>query len=363
MDYDDIIDFSLLIKNVNELAPSGVDPRTDISPSSQYYRLKDIRSNARANERKLLVEEDDFQSLVGDWRPIIDEIPNALVHEVKDLEFAAWLIEALCRVYGFRGLAIGFKTAHLIIENFWDSLYPSPDDDDIEFRIASLIGLNGYDGDGALITPIMSIPITQDTSSGCYATWQYIRALDLSRENEDKQRKKTDNGVISVEQINRAVSESSKEFYGELVEQLNSAIDEFEQLSKNMDRVMGQPQPTTAISKSLQKCLDSVKYLAADKLAVISSEVNDSIDINIDGETQTIGAVDNQLQTRQQVIRSLQQAAEFFRKTEPHSPMSYSLEQVIRWSSLTLPELLQELIDDSNSRNGYFKLTGITETK
>lgn len=81
-----------------------------------------------------------------------------------------------------------------------------------------------------------------------------------------------------------------------------------------MDRVMGQPQPTTAISKSLQKCLDSVKYLAADKLAVISSEVNDSIDINIDGETQTIGAVDNQLQTRQQVIRSLQQAAEFLEK-------------------------------------------------
>ena len=209
----------------------------------------------------------------------------------------------------------------------------------------------------------MSIPITQDTSSGCYATWQYIRALDLSRENEDKQRKKTDNGVISVEQINRAVSESSKEFYGKLVAQLNSAIDEFEQLSKQMDRVMGQPQPTSAISKSLQKCLDSVKYLAADKLAVISAEVDDGLDINFDGETQTIGAVDNQLQTRQQVIKSLQQAAEFFRKTEPHSPMSYSLEQVIRWSSLTLPELLQELIDDSNSRNGYFKLTGITETK
>ncbi len=54
----------------------------------------------------------------------------------------------------------------------------------------------------------------------------------------------------------------------------------------------------------------------------------------------------------------------FFRKTEPHSPMSYAIEQVIRWSDLSLPELLQELIQDGEARNGFFKLSGIkTETE
>ncbi|KKO00274.1 hypothetical protein LCGC14_0130400, partial [marine sediment metagenome] len=46
-------------------------------------------------------------------------------------------------------------------------------------------------------------------------------------------------------------------------------------------------------------------------------------------------------------------------KTEPHSPMSYTIEQVIRWSELSLPELLNELITDSDARTGYFKLSGI----
>ena len=58
-------------------------------------------------------------------------------------------------------------------------------------------------------------------------------------------------------------------------------------------------------------------------------------------------------------IKKLQEIATFFRKTEPHSPMSYTIEQVIRWSELSLPELLNELITDSDARTGYFKLSGI----
>ncbi|MCE9687197.1 type VI secretion system protein TssA [Shewanella sp. AS16] len=367
MDYGNIIDFDSLVTPVSESTPAGVDPRADVSPSSQYYRLKDIRSQARANERTLLVEEDDFQSLVGDWRPLVDEIPQALCHEVKDLEFSAWLIEALCRVHGFLGLAIGFKTTHLLIEHFWADLFPSPDEDDIDFRVAPLVGLNGYDGDGALITPIMSIPITENTASGCFATWQYVRALELSRENEDKQKKKTDNGVVNLEQIKRAVAESSAEFYRTLVIELKSAITEFEILSNQMDSAMGGvPQPTSSISKTLQQCLDAVNYLAADKLATVAAVDVNSTESDAEAmaaQSDAVNPVAKQLQTRQQVIQSLQQAADFFRKTEPHSPMSYSLEQVIRWSGLSLPELLQELIDDGNSRSGYFKLTGISENK
>ena len=39
--------------------------------------------------------------------------------------------------------------------------------------------------------------------------------------------------------------------------------------------------------------------------------------------------------------------------------MSYAIEQVIRWSELSLPELLEELIVDGEARSGFFKLSGI----
>ncbi len=362
MDRSELIDFELLIKPVAEHAPAGIDPRSDISPTSQYYTLKDVRSQARANERAMLFEDDDFQSLVLDWRPLAQALPDILTEQSKDLEYAAWLIEAWCRTEGFAGLAAGFKTTRLLIEQFWKDIYPLPDDEGMDARIAPLIGLNGYEGDGALITPILSIPITDISSVGCFACWQYVRAADLSRKDENKQKLRADAGIASLEQIQQAVQETPAGFYQQLYSDIQLAMAEFKQLSDVMDAAMeGSPQPTTAISKAMQKCLDAVSYLAADKLSVAEHHAaTDAADTAVNLNPNN---VDEQLQSRQQVIRSLQHAVDFFRKTEPDSPMSYALEQVIRWSDLTLPELLQELIDDNNTRNSYFRLAGIPQTK
>ncbi|HAW91774.1 MULTISPECIES: type VI secretion system protein TssA [unclassified Arsukibacterium] len=362
MDRSELIDFELLIKPVAEHAPTGIDPRSDISPTSQYYTLKDVRSQARANERAMLFEDEDFQALVLDWRPLAQALPDILAEQSKDLEYAAWLIEAWCRTEGFAGLAAGFKVTRLLIEHFWQDLYPLPDDEGMDARIAPLVGLNGYEGDGALITPILSIPITDVSSTGCFACWQYVRAADLSRKDESKQKLRADAGIASLEQIQQAVQETPAGFYQQLYHDIQQAISEFKLLSDAMDAAMaGEPQPTTAISKAMQKCLDAVSYLAADKLKVADdSAATGEADFLVNPPSNN---VDEQLQSRQQVIRSLQHAVDFFRKTEPHSPMSYALEQVIRWSDLTLPELLQELIDDNNTRNSYFRLAGIPQTK
>ena len=363
MDYSELIDFEMLINAIDASAPAGIDPRTDISPTSQYYQLKDIRGQARANERALLSEDEDFQALASDWRPLSETIPTVLCQQVKDLEYCAWLIEAWCRTHGFAGLSAGFKTTRLLIEHFWPSLYPLPDEDGMEVRIAPLIGLNGYEGDGALITPILSIPLTDVTVHGQFACWQYERAADISRKDEKRQKQKADAGIASLEQIKDAVAETSVGFYQNLKQQIETAIAEFALLSQAMDAAMnGEPQPTSAISKTLQKCLDAVNYLAADKLAqqLVSEQLTD---VAAEGLTAATDPVAHQVQTREQVLHSLKQAAEFFRKTEPHSPISYALEQVVHWSGLSLPELLQELIDDNNSRNHYFRLAGIPQQK
>ncbi len=365
MEYSELIDFSVLIAPVSDTSPAGTDPRIDISPTSQYYQLKDIRGQARANERAMLAEDEDFQALVSEWRPLAETIPALLSHDVKDLEYAAWLIEAWCRTDGFVGLAAGFKTTRLLIEHFWSNVYPLPDEDGMEIRVAPLVGLNGYEGDGALITPILSIPLTDVTTHGQFACWQYQRAADISRKDEKRQKQKADAGIASLEQIKDAVNETSASFYVGLKQQIEQAIAEFSLLSQAMDAAMdGEPQPTSAITKALQKCLDAVLYLATDKLAQHEAAAATQVEVNADGSLAAgTDPVAQQVQSREQVLNSLKQAAEFFRKTEPHSPISYALEQVVHWSGLSLPELLQELIDDNNSRNQYFRLAGIPQNK
>lgn len=47
--------------------PSGTDPRSDISPQSAYFRLKDLRMVARNEERNAVISEEPLSSYVNLW--------------------------------------------------------------------------------------------------------------------------------------------------------------------------------------------------------------------------------------------------------------------------------------------------------
>ena len=67
------------------------------------------------------------------------------------------------------------------------------------------------------------------------------------------------------------------------------------------------------------------------------------------------------ISNRDEAFRTLLKVSEFFRRTEPHSPISYNLEQAVKWGRMSLPELLSELIPDERARDEFFKLAGIPE--
>ena len=362
-----IFEINDLTQPISDDAPTGIDPREDVTPNSNYYLLKEVRNTARAKERKALIDEDNVQAIATDWRPILEQVPAILKNDCKDLDLVAWLIEALCRLHGFKGLTAGFTLAHELIENYWDDLYPTPEPEDLSERLAPLIGLNGIESEGSLIQPIKSIMITDGQSEGPFSTWQYEQAMDVDRLEKDKQIKKIESGSIALEDVELSIKESADSFFIELNNDINNAIEAFLVLSASMDKAMlGQPQPTSYISQCLKVCSNSVQHIAAD---ILKKSNASEMDINSESNDDTVGTEENnghfesnitqQMNSRAQAIEQLGLVAEFFRKTEPHSPMSYAIEQVVRWSGLSLPELLQELITDGDARNGYFKLSGI----
>jgi type VI secretion system protein ImpA len=105
----------------------GGDLRLDGSPESLYYAVKDARSAARATERQRM---DDAESAAEppDWRPVLQLGMKALGEQSKDLEIAAFVIEAALRLHGFAGLRDGFRLTRTLVEQYWDGLYPLPDE-------------------------------------------------------------------------------------------------------------------------------------------------------------------------------------------------------------------------------------------
>jgi type VI secretion system protein ImpA len=76
------------------------------------------------------------------------------------------------------------------------------------------------------------------------------------------------------------------------------------------------------------------------------------------GSTKAKAAVGT-IENREDAFREILKISQYFRKTEPHSPISYALEQIVRWGRLPLPDLLKELISDESSVSQMFKLVGI----
>ena len=58
-------------------------------------------------------------------------------------------------------------------------------------------------------------------------------------------------------------------------------------------------------------------------------------------------------------MRALGQIANFFRRTEPHSPLSYTLDEAVRRGRMTWPELLAEVVADTDTRNTILTTLGI----
>ena len=62
---------------------------------------------------------------------------------------------------------------------------------------------------------------------------------------------------------------------------------------------------------------------------------------------------------RQAAFRQLEELAMFFRRTEPHSPIAYAIDNLVRRGRMTFSELIEELIDDGSARRNYFVNAGI----
>ncbi len=172
-----VLDIAALLAPIEDDSPTGSDLRASRRAGGSFAMLKQARSAARTAERKTAVAEDDSQGIRPNWRPVCDLASRILCEESKDLEVAAYLIEALVRLHGFAGLRDGFRFCRGLVEEYWEVLYPLPDQDGLTGRVASLMSLNGYETDGTLIAPILTIPLTGGEASGTYSQAHYEQAL------------------------------------------------------------------------------------------------------------------------------------------------------------------------------------------
>lgn len=362
----DSVDFDRLLAPISETNAVGENLREDASPSSPYYTLKDSRKAARAKERTGALDDAEVPDARAEWRPVLEQATSLLAERSKDLEIVAWLIEALARLHGFAGLRDGFRLAQAMVDKYWDSCYPVINDEDgVEERVAPLGGLNGQDAEGTLIVPIRNIQITEGQSVGPFASWHFQQAVALQQIADPEVReKRVQAGAVSMELLDKAALETDASFFRTQIDDLQQCREAFSDFSQRLDELCGinDAPPSSNIRNELNACLEALRYVGKDALAADEepdAEADESADASGASASAAAKLPSGHPKDREQAFKMLLQLADFFRRTEPHSPLSYSIEQAVRWGKMPLPDLLEEIIAEDSARQNLFRLAGI----
>ncbi|MBI3560590.1 MAG: type VI secretion system protein TssA [Gammaproteobacteria bacterium] len=363
-----VFDITSLLEPIAADSPAGADGRKDQSPNSNYSTIRDARKSARAMERMNLLEGDETkadgnrQKVLENWRKVLELAPKILKTQSKDIEVTCWYIEGLIRKAGFAGLRDGLSLLRQFIERFWESMYPLPDSEGVETRVAPIAGLNGEGGEGVLLAPIRSTPITENHPPGPYSLWQYKQAVEADRVLKDKtQPGLTATSEYSLADIKHVVNQSSETFYGNLYDDITACINEIQQMGQLLDGHCGTQlsPPTSNITALLTEILDALRHVAKHKLPVPVNE-SDNSSANPASADSASGIATGPIKSRDEAFRQLNQISQFFLRTEPHSPIAYVIDKAVKWGNMSLGELITELIPNADSRTTYTSLTGVT---
>lgn len=360
-----IIEVESLLKPISEDQPQGSDIREDSSPTSVYYQIKDARNTARAAERASMFDPDKAADVMDAWRPILDLAPTVLKDHAKDLEVASWFTEALIRYHGFAGLRDGFALAKGLVDQYWENLYPEPDEDGIETKVAPLAGLNGDSGEGTLLAPIRNVDITSSASHGYFSYWQYQQARDAARLTDpDKRKEKEESLGYSLDKVEAAVADSSAQFFTDMVDDLEQAINDFKDMNNALrEYCKHDAPPFSLILETLEEVLRSVRFVAKDKLIVVEEPMEQPTASTPEAAgsaapTVAVSASSGAIASREDALRRLEEVAKYFKATEPHTPLVTGIERLVRWGRMPMAELIQELVPDPTARAFYQHLTG-----
>ncbi len=196
------------------------------NPSGQNLRWEPVYEKvkeARREEEDLPQGEWSYKVKTADPALVIRLTTEALTTKSKDLQLAAWLTEALVLQNGVSGLKAGLDLLRGMMESFWDTLYPEPEDGDMELRAAPLNWVGS-----SLAGQLRKIPLTRSN----YDWFKYVESRVVGYEEDCKDNearmKARENAIadkkLSPEAFDQDADSTPREFYANLANDLNQAL-------------------------------------------------------------------------------------------------------------------------------------------
>ena len=265
----------------------------------------------------------------ADWKFVASGCTKLLKTRSKDLRLAVWLAEASAKTSGFRGLANGLLVAAALCERYWDELYPQSDEGSFEQRVGNLCWIAAR---ASQLT--REIALTEGAGT----------AFSLIDFETARSRGPDDEGP----DVDAARRRTSRTFYQSLLDDTARCVAALAELERVTDEKLGADGPGfTAAREALQNVIHFVTPFAREAGVGADAGATEAVKASAPLPVQmAASSAGGPLQTRAQALGQLRAVAEFFRHTEPHSPVAYLAEKAANWGEQPLHVWLRSVVKD-----------------
>ena len=327
-----------LLKPIRPEQPCGDD--LSFSPE-----LDAIRKAQKFDDPSLDQGEWRTELKEADWDFVIKRCSTLLESSSKDLALAVWLAEAGAKKFQMRGLAEGLVVIAGLLDRFWDSgLYPESDDDDHDRRIGNLSWILAR-----IPALVREMPVT-DGSGIKYSMMDFETA-----------RKNPDHPVLKLADLDAAKRANSATFKVAFLADAQYCAEALVQFENAADARLGRDSPGFASARDAVQTMVHLMPAATSALPVAQEEAPAAGEpaSTPSNASPASSAPPGALNTRAQAIAQLRAVAEFFRRTEPHSPVSYFADKAANAGEQDLHAWLRSVIKDPTSMAHVEELLGV----
>jgi type VI secretion system ImpA family protein len=233
---------------------------------------------------------------------------------------------------------------------------------DLEARIASIEWL-----EQKLSLKLKQIPLTlpgeTTNESYSYVDWEsacHFENLAMKDPRALQEALAKINPTVAT--FRAAVAATDRSFYEELVRDVENAIEASEIVQQIVDDKCGKEAPSL---RQFREALYAIHQLISLDLHTRPAEMETIGEVEPEVQEEAAGAEfelwsAGPIRNRADAYRRLSEAAEYLLHTEPHSPTPYLVKRAVEWGTMSLPELLQEIVRNEGELSEIDRLLRLT---
>ena len=344
------VDVDRLFNPISAEQPAGESLRYE----GTYDAIKEAR---HADDPSLPQGIYERELDTADWEAVERLGMNALETKSKDLQIAAWLLEAWIHQYGLRGGEGGLDLLCGLVEGFWDDLYPPIEEGDLDFRLGPIQWMND-----SLPLTLKEIAVTNPDVSGEAQAYSLLDWETAATDAENADDATTRNDVMTSATL------TPTGFYRELVAVAEDTLDTSQRLEKLLAERCGDEILGLGDWKDAVRDIRSFGRRVLSEREPAEAEADDADADAGDGRPEwmpsdageaSVEAGSVRIRSRADAYRLLWEASEYLLRHEPHSPAPYLVKRAVSWGNMSLDELLSEIVKSDSDLSQIYELLGM----